>query len=126
MAIAVGTTITKIAAKLGVSTVPVVICTNSFSFYECLMKLGTTKEKRLIINIIAIRQAYEQQNVLDIRWIDDRNNPANAITKAGPNRAFEQLINNNKLIMRLQKWVKRNREKFNERKKSHNENNLQK
>jgi hypothetical protein len=31
------------------------------------MKLGTTKEKRLIINIMAIRQAYEQQDVSDIR-----------------------------------------------------------
>jgi hypothetical protein len=66
MAIAVGTTITKIAAKFDVSIVPVVICTNSFSFYECLIKLGTTKKKRLIINIMAIRQAYEQQNVSDI------------------------------------------------------------
>jgi hypothetical protein len=53
------------------------------------VKLGTIKEKRLIINIMAIRQAYEQQNVSDIQWIDGRNNPANAITKAGPNRAFK-------------------------------------
>jgi hypothetical protein len=65
------------------------------------MKLGTTKEKRLIINIITIRQAYEQQDVSDIRWINGRNNPADAMTKAGPNRALKQLINNNKLIMRL-------------------------
>jgi hypothetical protein len=100
MAIAVGTTITKIAARFGVFIVPIVTCMNSFSLYECLVKLETTK-KRLMINIMAIRQAYEQQNVSDIRWINGRNNPANAITKAGPNRALKQLINNNKLIMRL-------------------------
>jgi hypothetical protein len=101
IAIAVGTTITKIAAKFDIFTVPVVTCTNSFSLYECLIKLGTIKKKRLIIDIMVIRQTYEQQNVSDIRWIDGRNNPANAITKAGPNRALKQLINNNKLIMRL-------------------------
>jgi hypothetical protein len=60
MAIAVGIIITKIAAKFGVSIVSVVICTNFFSFYECLVKLGTIKKKRLMINIMAIRQAYEQ------------------------------------------------------------------
>jgi hypothetical protein len=91
MAIAIGTTITKIAAKFDVFIVLIVTCTNSFSIYECLMKLGTTKEKRLMINIIIIRQAYEQQDVSDIRWIDGRDNPADAMTKAGPNRALEQL-----------------------------------
>jgi hypothetical protein len=57
--IAVETIITKIAARLGVFIVPVVICTEFFSFYECLVKLGTIKKKRLIIDIMAIRQAYE-------------------------------------------------------------------
>jgi hypothetical protein len=42
-----------------------------------------------MINIMAIRQAYEQQNVSNIRWIDGRDNPADPITKAGPNRALE-------------------------------------
>jgi hypothetical protein len=59
MAIAVGIIITKIAAKFGVFIIFVVIYTNFFSFYECLMKLGTTKKKQLMINIIAIRQTYE-------------------------------------------------------------------
>jgi hypothetical protein len=33
---------------------PIVICINSFSLYECLVKLGTTYEKRLIIDIMTI------------------------------------------------------------------------
>jgi hypothetical protein len=59
IAIAIGITINKIVAKLSAPSVPIVVCTNSLSFYECLMKLETTKEKRLIINIIVIRQAYK-------------------------------------------------------------------
>ena len=35
--------------------VPLVIYTDSKSFYEYLVKLGTTREKRLIINIICLR-----------------------------------------------------------------------
>jgi hypothetical protein len=30
------------------------------------MKLGTTKEKRLIINIMAMRQTYEHHKIYDI------------------------------------------------------------
>jgi hypothetical protein len=32
----------------------IVICIDSFSLYKCLVKLGITYEKRLIINIITI------------------------------------------------------------------------
>ncbi|KAF1963980.1 hypothetical protein BU23DRAFT_585799 [Bimuria novae-zelandiae CBS 107.79] len=39
----------------GLPAVPLVIYTDSYSLYECLIKLRTTKEKRLIINIIALR-----------------------------------------------------------------------
>jgi hypothetical protein len=66
MAIAVGTTIIKIAARFDVFIVPIVICTDFFSFYECLVKLGTIKEKRFMIDIMVIRQAYEQQDVSNI------------------------------------------------------------
>jgi hypothetical protein len=61
IAVAIGITINKIAAKLGAPSVSIVVCTDFLSLYECLMKLGTIKEKKLIINIIAIRQAYERQ-----------------------------------------------------------------
>jgi len=34
---------------------PIVVYTDLYSLYEYLVKLRTTKEKRLIINIIALR-----------------------------------------------------------------------
>jgi len=34
--------------------VPLVVCTNSKSLYECLVKLGTIREKRLMINVICL------------------------------------------------------------------------
>ena len=38
---------------------PLVVYIDSKSLYECLVKLGTTQEKRLIINVMCLRQAYE-------------------------------------------------------------------
>ena len=46
--------------------IKLILATDSYSLFECLTKLGTTKEKRLIIDIIALREAYEQRTVSDI------------------------------------------------------------
>jgi hypothetical protein len=41
--------------QLGLDKILIIIYTNSFSLYECLVKLGTITKKRLIIDIIALR-----------------------------------------------------------------------
>jgi hypothetical protein len=71
MAVAISSTLNTITKRLELSSVPIVVCTNSFWLYECLIKLGTTKERKLMINIMALKQAYEQKNVFEIRWIND-------------------------------------------------------
>ena len=81
IAIAIGGTINMIIERLSLPRVPIVVCTDSFSLYECLVKLGTTK-KRLMIDIMALREAYEQGELKDVRWIDGRDNPADSMTKS--------------------------------------------
>jgi hypothetical protein len=56
---------------------------------------------------MAIRQAYKRQKVRNIRWINNRNNPADAITKGTLNYALKKLINTNQLVLQLQVWIKR-------------------
>ena len=70
-----------------------------------MVKLGTTKEKRLIIDIIAIRQSYERRKLLEIRWINGHNNLANTMTKGNPTKALQTLINTNELRIRVEGWV---------------------
>jgi hypothetical protein len=84
-----------IAKQLGFPPTPIVVCTNSYLLYKCLVKLGTTKEKRLMINIMAIRQSYKRRELTEIRWINGQDNLANAITKGTPNKALETFINTN-------------------------------
>jgi hypothetical protein len=66
------------------------------------MKLRIIKKKRLIINIIAIRQAYEKKELFEIRYINRRDNPIDTITKLLSNKILEKFINTNKLIIRIQ------------------------
>ena len=88
-AISFSTTFAMICRQLGIDNFPVVLCTDSFSLYECLVKLGTTKEKRLMIDIMALRQSYERRELAEIRWIKGDSNPANVMTKNKCNNALE-------------------------------------
>ena len=74
-------------------SVPMILCTDSKSLYDCLVKLGTTQEKRLMVDIMCLRQFYERREIMEIRWIDSDSNPADAMTKAKPCHALQELIN---------------------------------
>jgi hypothetical protein len=64
---AISSTLTIIIKQLGLFTIPIIVCTDSYSLYECLVKFGITKEKRLIIDIIVIRESYENRELFEIR-----------------------------------------------------------
>ena len=96
IAIPLCTTLNQIVAQLGLPTVPLIICTDSFSLYECLVKLGTTKEKRLMIDIMAVRESYERRELAEICWIHGKDNPADSMTKHKPTTALQRLFETNK------------------------------
>jgi hypothetical protein len=60
MAIAIGTTLKIITDRLELPIIPIIVYTDLYSLYKCLVKLSTIKEKRLIIDIIALRQSYKR------------------------------------------------------------------
>jgi hypothetical protein len=101
IAITINTTIRIITSQLELPPTAITICTNSYSLYKCLVKLRTTKEKRLIINIMALHQSYKQQEIAKVRWINGKDNPANIMTKSTPNKALERFLDNNQLTI----WV---------------------
>ena len=76
-------------------SLPLILCTDSKLIYECLIKLGTTQEKRLIINIIYLHQSYERREIAKVKWIDRDSNPINAMTKSKLLLAFKRLIDTN-------------------------------
>jgi hypothetical protein len=63
----IGFTLTMIIKQLGFPTILIIVCIDSYSLYECLVKLGTIKKKRLIIDIMAIYESYENRKLFEIR-----------------------------------------------------------
>ena len=64
--IAIGITLKMIIDQLKLPVIPTIIYTDLYSLYKYLVKLGTTKEKHLMINIIALWQSYERQELFKI------------------------------------------------------------
>ena len=101
---AIKETIEKI---MKIDNLPLTLCTDSKSLFECLVKLGTTQEKRLMIDILCLRQSYERREIAEVIWIDGECNPADAMTKAHPCQALRDLIDRNRIDIKAAGWVER-------------------
>ena len=87
---------------------PLVTYTNSKSLYNCLVKLSTTQEKRLIINVLYLQQLYKHREIAEVKWIAGDTNPANAITKGkGVSSVLKQLLNTNSIKLEVMEQVER-------------------
>lgn len=104
-------TLRTVTQRLNLPPIPLVVCTDSYSLYDCLVKLGTTTEKRLMIDLQARRQSYERGEISEIRWISGEGNPADSMTKGKANRALEKLVDSNQLTVKLEAWVDRKTDK---------------
>jgi phosphate/sulfate permease len=65
--ITIGIILKIIINWLELPIVPIIVYTNLYSLYKYLVKLSTTKEKHLIINIIALQQSYKRQKLFKIQ-----------------------------------------------------------
>ena len=89
--------------------IPLVLCTDSKSLYDCIVRLGTTQEKRLMIDVMGLRQAYERKQISEVKWIAGGSNPADAMTKTSSKAcdALEKLISTNSIDLQAIGWVER-------------------
>jgi hypothetical protein len=101
LAYIIAATLKIIIDQRNLPKIPIILYIDSKFLYEYIIKLGITKEKYLIIDIIAIRQAYEKKELFEIRYINRQDNPIDTITKLLFNKILEKFVDTNKLIIRI-------------------------
>jgi hypothetical protein len=84
-----------------------ILLTDSRSLYDCLVKLEITTEKRLMIDLMCLRQSYERREITKIRWIDENTNSVDIMTKINSCQTLTKLIDTNIIDLRTTAWVKR-------------------
>jgi hypothetical protein len=52
---------------LNIFSLSMILLTDSRSLYDCLVKLDITSEKRLMIDLMCLRQSYERKEITKIR-----------------------------------------------------------
>ena len=70
----IGAVIKTTLDKLLETDISLILCTDSKSLYDCLVKLETTQKKRLMIDVMSLRQSYERREVTEVKWIHGHNN----------------------------------------------------
>jgi hypothetical protein len=57
------TTLTKMLDN----PIPLILATDSKSLYDCLVRLNIIVEKRLMMNVMTLRQSYERREITEVR-----------------------------------------------------------
>jgi hypothetical protein len=84
-----------------------VFCTDSKSLYDCLIRLDTIQKKRLMIDVMSLRQLYERRKITKIKWRHDINNSIDFMIKNKTFTILKTLIDFNTINMNINEWIKR-------------------
>jgi hypothetical protein len=103
----IGAAIKSTVEQLLQIELPFILCTDLKLLYKCLVKLGTTQEKCLIIDVICLRQLYKCKEITEVKWINSNSNPADLMIKGKVSTALKKLIDTNYLELQTMEWVER-------------------
>jgi hypothetical protein len=92
------------------NSLSLILLTDSKSLYDCLVKLSTTAEKKLMIDLMCLRQSYERRKIAEIRWIDEDSNSADAMIKSKSCNVLIKLIDSNIIELKITEWIERTAE----------------
>lgn len=85
--------------------IPIIILTDSNQVFDVLTRAKYTTEKRLMVDIAAARQAYNERIISNIGLIRSEYNLAGSLTKSDGNKAIINVLQANKLCHPVEQFI---------------------
>ena len=89
--------------------VPLKMLTDSKSLFDVITRSSQMSEKRLMIDIAGVREAYRNMEICDIGHIRTANNPADAMTKLVECNSLNRIISSAICDVQVDQWVIRDK-----------------
>ena len=81
------------------------VFTDSRTLFDAIISFCAMTEKRLLIDIACLRQAYRSGELANLGWIRSEQNVADALTKDKVNSALHNVLRDHKLNVSVQQWI---------------------
>jgi hypothetical protein len=87
--------------------ISLILIIDSKFIYDCLIRLEITVEKRLMINVMTLRQCYERREITKMKWVHETNNSVDSMIKIKSSTALKTMIDINQINLNTIEWVER-------------------
>jgi hypothetical protein len=94
-----------------------ILVTDSKSLYDCLVKLNIIVKKRLMMNVMILRQSYERREITEVKWISENHNSVDALIKLKASKTLKEVIDIHHIKLNIVEWIERINQ-INEKKKT--------
>ena len=89
------------------NSIPISMVTDSLSLFDVVTRASVFAEKRLLIDIEAVKGAYKSNEIETVGFVRTSNNPADALTKVGRCPVLEEILSSAKLTQSFEQWIDR-------------------
>jgi hypothetical protein len=86
-------------------SVEIITYTDSLSLFDCITKSSTTAKKRLVIDLVVVREAYDRMKIEQLAFFRTNWNPADALTKVSRNTYLETIMTTGTIDHPVAQWV---------------------
>ena len=91
--------------------IPLKMLTDSKSLFDVITRSSQMSEKRLMIDIAGVREAYRNTDTCDIGHVRTLNNPADAMTKSLDCQCLNNILSSGVCDIEVDQWVIRDKVK---------------
>ena len=90
-----------------ISILFMIVCIDFKFLYECLIRLKIIQKKRFMIDIMCLKKIYEKREIIEIKWINEKNNLIDVMIKKNFCDVLKRFISTNIINVKTSKWIER-------------------